>query len=188
MNSQDEKVVNHIGLGIGMPIGLFRALAALVAATLVSPSDAFSTEVCRLDLEIGAIVLFMIVTWLCGVAIGARLQFGAAPASTSPSTSGASSAMPVGKSKAKSKATSRASSSTTGGDNGYGGSSSGGPPDHAPPVPDHLVLAPTRALQPELLVTQFGERYHLRVSCPGLRTARVVLGPYTACLIFAGGP
>jgi hypothetical protein len=185
-NSKDESVVNHLGLGLGIPVGLRKALAALVTATLIAPSDAFSGEVCRPDLEIGVIVLFMVLTWLCGLAIGARMNFVAAPATDSPSTTGASSAMPSGKSKAKSKATLRAAGSTGGGDSGKG-SASGGPPDPAPPVPDQLVLAPPRALQPELLVTQFGHRCHRLLACPGLRNTRAVFGPYTACLVCANG-
>jgi hypothetical protein len=185
-NSKDEAVVNQLGLGI--PHGLRKALAALVCATLVAPSDAFNGEACRSDMEISVLLLLLFATWLCGLAIGARMNFVAAPASASTGASGTASDMPAGKSKAKSKATSRASSSTGGGDTGKGGCAQGGPGDHAPPSPDQLALAVPTALQPELLVTQFGQRYHRRLTCTGLRNARVVLGPYTACLICADGP
>ena len=41
---------------------------------------------------------------------------------------------------------------------------------------------------PQVLVTQFGQRYHRRLDCHGLRGARTIFGPYSVCLLCANGP
>ena len=176
-NSKDEVVVNHLGLGLGIPIGLRKALAALVCATLVVPSDAFHSEACRFDRDLGMIVLLLMLAWLCGLLIGARLCSGAAIATDSQSTAGTSSTMTA---KAKPKATLRAVGSK-GGRNRGKGDVSGDHENPAPPLPDHMDLARPTAMEPEVFVTQFGHKYHRRNDCTGLNGARLVYGPYAAC-------
>jgi hypothetical protein len=149
-------------------------MAALINASILTPSDAYKGEMlCRTDLQIGWYLIIGVLIWLCGVCVGARmnLSYGTTPsAGIADIIVAAASTMP--KPKAKRKATFRASVSA-----GVSGSTAD-PSDV--PAPDQVVST--------VVVTQYGQRYHRRVDCHGLKGARTTLGPYSACLLCANGP
>jgi hypothetical protein len=149
-------------------------MAALINASILTPSDAFKGEMlCRTDFQIGWYLIIGVLIWLCGVCVGARMMFSYGTRSSAGIADiivAAASSIP--KPKAKRKAIFRASGSDG------AGSSSADPLDV--PAPD-LVLS-------TVVVTEHGQRYHRRVDCHGLTGARKTWGPYSACMICANGP